>query len=455
MVFALFTHLDGLLRSAVLNPDEGFLATQAEVLQAGGRLYQDVVDRKPPLVPWLYWAVFEVTGSDALFWVRLLALVAHLCTAALLASMARRRWGSPAAIAAGSLYLVASAGMVPADSQAANFEVFMVPFTVLAVWAAERGQPVRGGLAVGVAALAKQVGGATLLPVIFLAQRAKGRSGVAQAVVASAVPVAVVAVICGVHDFAFWVFNDSNGYLDPTGSWLISLRRGIVWTLIFAAANLGAMLLAPRAWARRSSNLDLWLWLLAAFLGVAAGLRFFGHYYLQLAPPVSLLGAGALAGAPRSVWLRTAGLAVASSIVFAVMAVTTRPAIVHPYNAVALYVDQHSRPDERIFVWGESPYLYWAADRLPATRFLSVGFLTGYSGGRAAVRIGEQYAVEGAWRDFTEDLAAHPPALILDASMGKVYAEAGFPTFSTWLHDHYRAVATLDSVIVYAPQDTA
>ncbi|MEY2582285.1 MAG: hypothetical protein QOE09_2134, partial [Ilumatobacteraceae bacterium] len=54
IVVAAVTHLPGFVRTEVLNPDEAFLATQAKVINDGGQLYHDVVDRKPPLVPYLY-----------------------------------------------------------------------------------------------------------------------------------------------------------------------------------------------------------------------------------------------------------------------------------------------------------------------------------------------------------------------------------------------------------------
>ncbi len=49
----------------VFNSDETFLATQAEVINEGGRLYQDATDRKPPLVPYLYAATFSIFSTSA------------------------------------------------------------------------------------------------------------------------------------------------------------------------------------------------------------------------------------------------------------------------------------------------------------------------------------------------------------------------------------------------------
>ncbi len=58
-------HLPG-LDNRVFNNDEAYIATVADVLAHGGRLYVDVVDRKPPGVFYLYHWLFELTGSTAL-----------------------------------------------------------------------------------------------------------------------------------------------------------------------------------------------------------------------------------------------------------------------------------------------------------------------------------------------------------------------------------------------------
>jgi hypothetical protein len=102
------------------------------------------------------------------------------------------------------------------------------------------------------------------------------------------------------------------------------------------------------------------------------------------------------------------------------------------------------------------PQLYWAADREPATRFLTAGFLTGFGGGRSAQHVGRQYAVPGAWDDFERDLAAHPPTLIIDASTktpkGELYSIDRFPEFAAYLQAHYTPVDRVDGATLYVPR---
>src|SRR4051794_12224337 len=218
VLLAAVTHLPSLVRSQALNPDEAYLATEARVLTGGGRLYVDVVDRKPPVVPYLYAAAQQVTGTTSLVPERALALAAHIATALLLAAIARRRWGDAAAVVAAALYLFASAGLSLDDAQAASFEVFMLPPTVAAVLLADRGRPAAAGVAAAGAALVKQVGLVVLVPVVMLARRKDGTRGAVAAVLTCGLLLVAAAVAFGWHDFVFWNVTGNGSFVDPSGS---------------------------------------------------------------------------------------------------------------------------------------------------------------------------------------------------------------------------------------------
>ena len=158
----------------VFNSDETFLATQAHVLNDGGQLYEDAIDRKPPIVPYVYAATFTFFETTALWSVRIVAMLAVALTALLLAIEARRRYGTAGWIA-GILFVVAMVAFAPQDGQAANFEVFMLPSMTAAVLFARTGRGFLAGVAIAAATLAKQTGAATLLPGA-LPHRARGGS---------------------------------------------------------------------------------------------------------------------------------------------------------------------------------------------------------------------------------------------------------------------------------------
>ncbi|MGW7412171.1 ArnT family glycosyltransferase [Streptomyces sp. NPDC054863] len=432
------------------NPDEGFLAVQARQLAAGGVLYDTVVDRKPPFVPWLYEGVFAVFGDDSLVPVKILAVLALFATAALLASLARRRWGDRSGAVAGVAFLLISVGLHPEDTQAAGFGLFMLPFTALAVWCADRRAWTWAGAAVAGAFLTKQTGGAVLVPVLWLAwTTASGGRGRAllRTGAGFAVPVAATAVITGPGGFLFWVVTGSGSYADLTGSGLHALGRGFGNALILAGACLG--LLIPLVRRLKVPGADLWLWLAASAVAVITGFHFFGHYYLQLMPPLALLGTAALQALPRR-WT-PAALALTACTCAAFLTwgfLAPRPELAHAQR-LAEAIRTRTAPTDRVLIWGMHPETYWLADRTPASRYLTAGLLTNFSGGRTGSQVGEEHGVEGSGPLFRAELARHRPVVIVDDSRGKPYAPDRMPTLRKVLAEHYVRAATIDGAVLY------
>lgn len=444
------------------SPDEGYLATQARMLAAGGRLYETVVDRKPPLLPWLYQAAFAVFGDDSLLPLRVLAVAAQFTAAALLAAVALRRWGPAAGWTAGLLHLLVSVGLNPQDAQAATFEVFMLPFTVAAIWCAERRRWAACGLAVAAAALTKQTGAAVLLPVLWLLWRrtAPGSRGPAgrRLLGGLVLPVPVVALVTDPAGFLFWTVTGSGEYASFTGSEMHVLLRASANAALLSLAAAGplAAVAEARRGGRRTGRAvagedgpELWLWLAASAGAVVAGFHFFGHYYLQLVPPLVLLGTGALAALPPARAVRLLLPTLAAAPVFLGWGVLApRPDLEHAQH-VASAVRRHTGPADRVFLWGMHPEQYWLAGRAPASRYLTAGLLTNFSGGRDGPRVGEKYAVRGGWTVFRDEMRRRPPRLIVDDSRGKPYAPDRVPTLEALLRTHYEPVATVDGAVLY------
>ncbi|MFE9374202.1 glycosyltransferase family 39 protein [Streptomyces sp. NPDC006711] len=448
---ALLTRLPS-FRHPLWNPDEGYLAVQARLLASGGTLYATVVDRKPPLLPWLYEAAFALCGDTSLTPLRLAAAAAQLLTALALASTARRRWGDSAGRTAGVLYLLASVGLSPEDAQAATFEVFMLPFTAAAVRCADRGGWLRAGLAVAGAGLTKQTGGAVLAPVLWLLWQHPGprRTPLLCTVVGVAAPIAAAAWLTGPARFLFWTVTGSSAYASFAGSELHVLARGLVNTALLGAGCAG--LLPPIARVlriARTGAVDLWLWLAASAGAVLLGFHFFGHYYLQLIPPLVLLATGALQILPAyrlTSALLTSACACALFVLWGLLA--PRPELAHAVR-IAAEVESRTGAGDRVLIWGIHPETYWLAHRTPASRFLTAGLLTNYSGGRDGPRVGEKYGIDGAWRDFRAELADRPPALVVDDSRGKPFAPARLPTLRRFLARGYDRSGVVDGTVFY------
>jgi hypothetical protein len=194
---------------------------------------------------------------------------------------------------------------------------------------------------------------------------------------------------------------------------------------------------------------DLWIWLAVSLGAATVGFQFFGHYFLQLTPPLALLGAAAL----RELTVRAATTALAATAFLACGFVgwgftDSRTEVDHARrlaDTVRSYTDRH----DRVLLWGMHPEAYWLAQRSPASRYLTAGFLTNFSGGRGETRVGERYAMEGAWPHFERELRRRPPELIVDDSRGKGYGVQSTPTLRRHVARHYEKVATIDGSSFY------
>ncbi|MCA1691000.1 MAG: hypothetical protein LC733_01940 [Actinobacteria bacterium] len=225
-------------------------------------------------------------------------------------------------------------------------------------------------------------------------------------------------------------------------------------TLAFVVLNAVLIWCCVVAGRRGKVDWDLWLWLAGGAVAVLAGFRFFGHYYLQLVPPLALIAACGLPATRRAWrWAAAGGVLVPvlGMWLFSFFPPNARGII--PYRDVADRTRALTVSSDRIFVWGEYPEIYWAANREPATRFIHTGFLTGNSGGRDANLVRPSDGLPGGWRLLAADLAANPPDLIVDTSRASIRKSDRHPLEETFLWEDvvrdYQLVEVVDGVRLY------
>src|SRR4051812_28154898 len=143
----------------LFDPDEAAIGVQAMVVRAGGTLYRDIYDRKPPLPPLAYAASFSLTDSTDVRPMRLLVTVLLAGCGVLVALDCRRRHGAAAGWWAGVLLVTGAMALSPADAGAANFAHFaLLPGTAAIIWSRRGtlGGAIAGGVALGLAILTRQ-----------------------------------------------------------------------------------------------------------------------------------------------------------------------------------------------------------------------------------------------------------------------------------------------------------
>ncbi|TMM07665.1 MAG: hypothetical protein E6G02_01295 [Actinobacteria bacterium] len=262
---------------------------------------------------------------------------------------------------------------------------------------------VGAGALSGIAVLIKQSAfDAGLAAVVYLLwrERRRGLAPAAVLVAGALVPVAIAAASSArLSAWLYAVFGYRfNGDSLLTGS--LTGRAHQFWLSLPPAGKALGLLAVLAAVGWRRSPLLARIWLGAAVLGAIGGGNFHPHYYLQLVPPLSLLGAVGV----RTLWLSaprpaiaTAGAAAAATLALTMpvawatpteQAETIWPADPHLVHDVVLarYVRAHTRPRERVLaIWSDAD-LYYLADRRPAVRYLWSRNVASIPGALQAVR---------------------------------------------------------------------
>lgn len=483
----------------LFDPDEAAIAVQGMALIRGGHLYTDVIDRKPPLAAWLYVGVFRVTGTHDLRPVRVVAAMLVVGAALLLASELLRRHDRVVAAWGTALFVAGSVAFAPQDAQAANFSPLALLPGVAAIVVARRGSvrsALGAGVCVGLATLTRQSWAIGVFPAMFAAwYAAAGSEGfepgaisrtrraalcaapaelgtavrtrgwspaghAASVAFGALVTVAAVGLTVPLRLFAIWVFTGNGSLLFGLSESRGVVVRALGSLALFAVGHLILVgLLAVRGWRPevrgRWEDADLWLWLVVGLVSVVAGLRFFGHYWLQVLPPLCLLAAPVVARCAPSVRRLLGAVLACTTAVFAGLALV--PGRLHPLpnpQPLARFVDAHSTSSDRIAIWGSYPELYWTADRMPAGGLVHTDFVVGKSAGRIESAATVRDADPDVVHDYVGALWISLPRLFIDTSTAGLrgygaYPVTVLPDLERLLRTRYRVLGVVDGVTVY------
>jgi hypothetical protein len=464
--------------------DEATYEALATKVLAGGVMYVDAVDHKPPGVTWLYAGVMRLAGVERIGRIRALLAALVALTGLLIGELAVTLTGESDGRIAGLLYvLVTTIGFAP-NTQAANTELVLnAPLALAATAIVVYARQTRlvsawrwalcAGIATGVAALFKYQAALAGLAWLAWISVQKPRMHLTAGVTGLALGfgVVLVALVCGfgvtghLEPFLFWGWRYNLQYVTavPLSHQAV---RALIGTAIVAIGWLPAIALAGLAHRRMAFG---WLWIAAMAIALCVGGRFFGNYYLMLTPPLALLaGAGCTAAvsSPQRTWRRSlvailAALAFISTGAAAAWdrVVPAQHEIDERYRAAGSWIRSHSRQNDRVFVWGDSSQIYVYAQRVMGTRFAFCNYHTGITYGRTTTLGGQDAAdpsqvVARAWSELFEDLHRAPPAIIADAAAAGLHGFGGhtldrYPAIWVFIQEQYRYVATIGGIRIY------
>jgi hypothetical protein len=178
-------------------------------------------------------------------------------------------------------------------------------------------------------------------------------------------------------------------------------------------------------------------WLVVSVLAICVGGRFFGHYFHQVTAPLAVIAAPAalaLWRSHRTLFADLLAVPAAAFLVLGFMHDRVMAAAGEPdpdYHAVTEFLDARAPRSEALCVWGNSPVLYWDADRPLGCRFAFANYLTGMSPATPTQSDpsvdSSMNVVPEAWDMLLADLAARKPPWIVDGSPGNVAFYGKYP----------------------------
>lgn len=459
--------------------DESIYAVVGNAIVDGGRPYLDAIERKPPLLFWTYAASIRVAGEYNWVALHIVSTLWVLATMAGLYVLARQLFDEDTGVIAALIYSIFQPWGFW-KNLAFNGEVLM-NLPIAWAWAIALGPSFTrrrfelfvSGALLGAAFLLKQPAAIAAVPLGFVVffrgggascERSRGDRGSQVAILIAGFAIVLLAAVAvlarqGIlREALFWTVVN---HLTPVFFW----NRAVEDTLAFIVACLPVLIAAalalrdPSLWIGRRVERDALVgWLLVSGVGAAAGGRFYPHYYIQLLPPLAVLAAPQLAmlwvGRAESHGMWSARSTQAWLALTAVVFLIVNAAglwLQRDVSPAVVYVREHSRADDRIFVWGQAPNFYLEAHRKPASRYIATFPLTGYIFGPRLDVDTHDRIVPGSWDNLDDDLDRHPPAFIVDTQVGAAarYPIEAFPRLARRVAAQYRLVSQTDGARVY------
>lgn len=456
--------------------DEGIYLTLGEGLRKGLVWYRDIHDNKPPA---LY---FLAALAGNVFWFRLILLFWHTLSIVLFWDLAKilfQKFTSKnyqrAVISATALYTLLTA--IPLlEGNIANAEIFMVLPTIAAMLILLRGKlsalsVFLAGLLFSFAFLFKVPSAFDLAAIVafwgllFLRREVKFKNLLSQTLVLTSGFLLPILVTSGyyflqgaLNEYLIAAFFQNIGYLSswtapgpesPRGfasqSGLL-LRAGILALILFL------VFLAKKHFTR--PTLFIVVWLSFALFGALLSERPYPHYLIQVVPPVVLSLATLGFGSAKQRFLPIPMLLIlvfstvyfefyyfptfsyyANFLSYATGQKQERAYLsyfdsrVPQTNKVAELLSDRTGPNEKAFIWGDEPYIYAKAKRLPVGHYTATYHVVDFNG----------------YKETMAALRAEKPKYIIVME----YEERPFPEFKEYLEQNYFLIERVERAQIW------
>jgi len=458
--------------------DEGVYLTVGQALRKGLLLYRDIYDNKPPLI-----YIITAIGNGDQFWFKLLTGISVLFSTFLFYRLSQKLFNNEKLVPKVTTALFAILTTIPLlEGNIANAELLILlptvgGFFLFFKWSEEHKLKTEKilflGIILGLGFLLKATAifDFAVLAVFLMIFQEKNKfleliKKEFLLIIAYLTPIALTAVFFllknSLIDFINSCFIKTVGYLGSweTGSHSLStsslldkdmsIKLGLVLITFFT------LWLNKKKLGQTAGFLSLWF--IFSLFGATLSGRPYTHYLLQTVPPLALIiGLLFLKKYRRIIYLPILLIFFYTSAIFYyrfwvyktlpyyqnfvqfILGYKNKSDYFSYFSpkmptiySLASFIDEHSLPADRIFIWGDEPYLYSLSHRLPASSYT------------VAYHIIEQ----NAYKIAAEQIINTKPALIITESNDK------FPELGLILEKYYFKILDLNNFTVFQRRKT-
>jgi hypothetical protein len=262
---------------------------------------------------------------------------------------------------------------------------------------------------------------------------------------------------------------------------LVLCASAVIWGVAQFLRGLAEERRPLAAYNRYGFEITLSLLAALSLFGARASMREFDHYYILCVPWFGLLAAVIFERACgfSSLLRRAPGWAGCYALLLCAPAVAVLEigysARRIPYGLdsstlalgeihavarepeVCKLIQAHTRPDQRLFVWGFHGQLYVVCRRLPASRYVFTTFVAGLVPwfGHSSKEEEDRHTVPGSRQILIRELEETKPPVIVDSSAYTLQGRSmrRYDEFARYLDEHYREYGVVGPELVYLRKD--
>lgn len=484
------------LYHTIVDIDEAAFAEFANKWINGGIPYVHMYDNKPLLVYFFYYIVFYFFGINNLFAVHAVTIILVYCCAIIIYKFIQNIKGIDEAKAA-SLFFIFLMHIYEPKYIATNTEtLFTLPILISFIsyylfiinkWKTNIAL-VTSGIFAGISFFINYKAGVILIVygifAIFSITKATNKKSECVKQLKDMIVIATgfLMVVAGVTSYLYYnnALDDfiTLGFLYnfkyiQSGMTTVPIVKAIARFIIFIVCSLPLWLIAGRHTIHLLKEKQYTpitvisiLWLLAGCFSVLLGWRAYGHYFIQLVPPLAILGGLLIKDIAPSLLKKIYIYFIIMMILFTASRINI-PLTYHylgdsnslsdyAYKNVAHAVTEITAPDDTIFVWGSGAVAYIYANRRCASKILIADYISGRQFGvsNEDMQANVNAYIQLLRKQFIAEIIKNPPAVVIDTSPSGYYGYDKFPlkNFSALyeiINNNYRFAKRIDMMDIY------